>query len=206
MQRFAQWGAFLVLVPLLVFGLQGCSDARLEPLSEDAVILAFGDSLTVGVGTDAQQNYPSVLAQLSGRKVVAAGVSGEVSAQGRERLVSELARVRPDLLILLHGGNDILRNRSAAELKANLEAMIGLARQEGVQVVLLGVPEKSLFSDAAPVYVELAEQHDLVFIEDLLSDLLRDSSMKSDAIHLNTQGYRALAEGIYRVLQQEGAL
>jgi lysophospholipase L1-like esterase len=206
MQRFAQWGAFLVLVPLLVFGLQGCSDARLEPLSEDAVILAFGDSLTVGVGTDAQQNYPSVLAQLSGRKVVAAGVSGEVSAQGRERLASELARVRPDLLILLHGGNDILRNRSAAELKANLEAMIGLARQEGVQVVLLGVPEKSLFSDAAPVYVELAEQHDLVFIEDLLSDLLRDSSMKSDAIHLNTQGYRALAEGIYRVLQQEGAL
>lgn len=206
MQRFAQWGAFLVLVPLLVFGLQGCSDARLEPLSEDAVILAFGDSLTVGVGTDAQQNYPSVLAQLSGRKVVAAGVSGEVSAQGRERLVSELARVRPDLLILLHGGNDILRNRSAAELKANLEAMIGLARQEGVQVVLLGVPEKSLFSAAAPVYVELAEQHDLVFIEDLLSDLLRDSSMKSDAIHLNTQGYRALAEGIYRVLQQEGAL
>jgi lysophospholipase L1-like esterase len=206
MQRFAQWGAFLVLVPLLVFGLQGCSDARLEPLSEDAVILAFGDSLTVGVGTDAQQNYPSVLAQLSGRKVVAAGVSGEVSAQGRERLAIELARVRPDLLILLHGGNDILRNRSAAELKANLEAMIGLARQEGVQVVLLGVPEKSLFSDAAPVYVELAEQHDLVFIEDLLSDLLRDSSMKSDAIHLNTQGYRALAEGIYRVLQQEGAL
>jgi lysophospholipase L1-like esterase len=158
------------------------------------------------VGTDAQQNYPSVLAQLSGRKVVAAGVSGEVSAQGRERLAIELARVRPDLLILLHGGNDILRNRSAAELKANLEAMIGLARQEGVQVVLLGVPEKSLFSDAAPVYVELAEQHDLVFIEDLLSDLLRDSAMKSDAIHLNTQGYRALAEGIYRVLQQEGAL
>jgi lysophospholipase L1-like esterase len=206
MQRFAQWGAFLVLVPLLVFGLQGCSDERLEQLSEDAVILAFGDSLTVGVGTDAQQNYPSVLAQLSGRKVVAAGVSGEVSAQGRERLVSELARVRPDLLILLHGGNDILRNRSAAELKANLEAMIGLARQECVQVVLLGVPEKSLFSAAAPVYVELAEQHDLVFIEDLLSDLLRDSSMKSDAIHLNTQGYRALAEGIYRVLQQEGAL
>jgi lysophospholipase L1-like esterase len=206
MQRFAQWGAFLVLVPLLVFGLQGCSDERLEQLSEDAVILAFGDSLTVGVGTDAQQNYPSVLAQLSGRKVVAAGVSGEVSAQGRERLASELARVRPDLLILLHGGNDILRNRSESELKANLEAMISLARQEGVQVVLLGVPEKSLFSAAAPVYVELAEQHDLVFIEDLLSDLLRDSSMKSDAIHLNTQGYRALAEGIYRVLQQEGAL
>lgn len=206
MQKFTRWGAFLVLVPLLVFGLQGCSDERLEPLSEDAVILAFGDSLTLGVGTDAPQNYPSVLAQLSGRKVVAAGVSGEVSAQGRERLAAELVRVRPDLLILLHGGNDILRNRSAAELKANLEAMISLARQEDVQVVLLGVPEKSLFSAAAPVYVELAEQHDLVFIEDLLSDLLRDSSMKSDAIHLNTQGYRALAEGIYRVLQQEGAL
>jgi len=194
------------LLMLGVILLQGCSDERLEPLGTNAVILAFGDSLTVGVGTSEQQNYPAVLSQLSGRQVVAAGVSGEVSELGLKRLPDELSRVRPDLLLLLHGGNDILRNQSPAALKANLSEMIELAQAQGVQVVLLGVPEKKLFSDAAPLYSELAQQHDLVFIEDLLSGLLRDSAMKSDAVHLNAQGYRALAEEIYRVLQEEGAL
>ncbi len=198
----------LIRTVLLLGGflLQGCSDSRLEPLSDSAVILAFGDSLTVGVGASTAQNYPSILGQLSGKNVVASGVSGEVSAQGRERLKDELARVRPDLLILLHGGNDILRNRPDAELARNLDAMILQAQGLGIPVVLLGVPEKRLFSDAAPLYAELAERHDLVFIEDLLAGLLRNPAMKSDAVHLNARGYRALAEGIHRVLQEEGAL
>ncbi len=195
--------AALLMVLML---LQGCSDNRLEPLSDSAVILAFGDSLTVGVGTSESDSYPAVLARITGRQVVSAGVSGEVSALGLQRLPDELARVRPDLLILLHGGNDILRNGSTYELASNLDAMITLAKAEQVPVVLLGVPEKKLFSSSAPLYGELAQQHDLVFIEDLLSDLLRDSTMKSDAVHLNSQGYRALAEGIHRTLQEEGAL
>lgn len=186
--------------------LQGCSDNRLEPLGDSAVILAFGDSLTVGVGAPESDSYPAVLARITGRQVVSAGVSGEVSALGLQRLPDELARVRPDLLILLHGGNDILRNGSTYELASNLDAMITLAKAEQVPVVLLGVPEKKLFSSSAPLYGELAQQHNLVFIEDLLSDLLRDSAMKSDAVHLNSQGYRALAESIHRTLQEEGAL
>ncbi len=195
--------AVLLLGVLL---LQGCSDNQLEPLGEQSVILAFGDSLTVGVGASAEQSYPNVLGQLSGRRVVSSGVSGEISALGLERLPGELARVRPSLLILLHGGNDILRNRSTAELENNLDAMIVLAQEQQIPVVLLGVPEKRLFSDAAPLYGALAERHNLVFIEDLLAGLLRQQGMKSDAVHLNARGYRVLAEGIHKVLQEKGAL
>lgn len=200
MKRFVA----LALVSLSL--LTGCSSDQLDPLGRNAVILAFGDSLTVGVGTSEQQNYPAVLSQLTDRQVVASGVSGEVSSQGLQRLPGELERVRPDLLILLHGGNDILRNGSAQTLEQNLEAMINLAQAKNIPVVLVGVPEKRLFSDAAPLYSELAERHDLVFIEDLLADLLRESSMKSDAVHLNEQGYRALAQGIHQALQDAGAL
>ncbi|WP_417532814.1 GDSL-type esterase/lipase family protein [Marinobacterium stanieri] len=200
MKRFVA----LALVSLSL--LTGCSSDQLDPLGRNAVILAFGDSLTVGVGTSEQQNYPAVLSQLTDRQVVASGVSGEVSSQGLQRLPGELERVRPDLLILLHGGNDILRNGSAQTLEQNLEAMINLAQSRDIPVVLVGVPEKRLFSDAAPLYSELAERHDLVFIEDLLADLLRESSMKSDAVHLNEQGYRALAQGIHQALQDAGAL
>lgn len=197
---------FVTLALMSLSLLTGCSSDQLDPLGRNAVILAFGDSLTVGVGTSEQQNYPAVLSQLTDRQVIASGVSGEVSSKGLQRLPGELERVRPDLLILLHGGNDILRNGSAQTLEQNLEAMINLAQSKDIPVVLVGVPEKRLFSDAAPLYSELAERHDLVFIEDLLADLLRESSMKSDAVHLNEQGYRALAQGIHQALQDAGAL
>lgn len=197
---------FVALALMSLSLLTGCSSDQLDPLGRNAVILAFGDSLTVGVGTSEQQNYPAVLSQLTDRQVIASGVSGEVSSKGLQRLPGELERVRPDLLILLHGGNDILRNGSAQTLEQNLEAMINLAQSKDIPVVLVGVPEKRLFSDAAPLYSELAERHDLVFIEDLLADLLRESSMKSDAVHLNEQGYRALAQGIHQALQDAGAL
>ncbi len=193
----------LMLMTLVM--LPGCSSDRLEFLNSSAVILAFGDSLTEGVGTSNEQAYPAVLAQLSGRTVISSGVPGEVSSEGLNRLPAELERIKPDLLILLHGGNDILRNQSPQALKQNLDAMISLAQSQDIPVLLIGVPEKKLFSDAAPLYSELAERHNLVFIEDLLSELLREPGMKSDSVHLNAQGYRALAQGIYDALQEAGA-
>ena len=70
----------------------------------------------------------------------------------------------------------------------------------------MGVPEKSLFGGAAPFYDELAAEFGLVYIPDRLSDLLRSTGNKSDLIHLNAKGYRALAETIYEQLQASGAL
>lgn len=83
--------------------------------------------------------------------------------------------------------------------------MIRAAQSRGVQVVLIGVPEKRLFSDSAPFYRELADQYDLAFHPDLVADLLRSPSKKSDPIHLNTQGYAVMAEGIYELLRENGA-
>ncbi|MDW3096435.1 MAG: GDSL-type esterase/lipase family protein [Gammaproteobacteria bacterium] len=190
-----------------LFLLQACSDSiSLMPIPQDGVILAFGDSLTVGVGVSDAHSYPAVLAQLAGRKVVSSGISGEETTQGLARLPGVMDDVNPDLLILLQGGNDILRNRSLQKTKQNLAAMIELAQSSGVQIVLIGVPEKKLFSDMAPLYEELAEQYNLVLANDLLSNLLRDNEYKSDAVHLNQQGYRVLAESIHKLLVKHGAL
>lgn len=194
------------LIVCLLF-LQACSDSiSLTPIPQDGVILAFGDSLTVGVGTSDAYSYPTVLAQLSGRKVVGAGVSGEETTQGIIRLPAVMDKTDPNLLILLQGGNDILRNKNLHNTKKNLAAMIELAQARGVQVVLIGVPEKKIFSDVAPLYEELAEQYGLVFADDLLSGLLRDNEYKSDAVHLNQQGYQVLAESIHQMLVKHGAL
>lgn len=198
---------FLYFLIVCVPFLQACSDSNsLMPIPQDGVILAFGDSLTVGVGTSEAYSYPIVLSELASRQVVSAGVSGEETSQGLSRLPDVIDDVSPDLLILLQGGNDILRNRNLQKTKQNLATMIELAQSRGVQVVLIGVPEKKLFSDVAPLYEELAEQYNLVFADDLLSGLLRDNEYKSDAVHLNQHGYRVMAESIHKLLVKHGAL
>jgi lysophospholipase L1-like esterase len=193
--------AALVLALLL-----GCGQPELTPIPANGTILAFGDSLTLGVGTTEANSYPAVLAQLSGRRVVNAGVSGEVTSEGLARLSQVLKRTDPALMILLEGGNDILRNEPPAGIKRNLAAMIELAESRGVEVVLIGVPERSLFSVVAPLYGELAAEHSLVFEGSLLGRLLRSPGYKSDAVHFNADGYRIMAEEIFALLSDHGAL
>lgn len=197
---------FLVSI-LCAFLLLACSDSpTLNPLTDNDIILAFGDSLTVGVGTSENNNYPTVLALLSDMQVVGSGVSGEETTQGLQRLPRVLDDVQPSLVILLEGGNDILRNRSVQQIKSNLASMIEIIQSREIDVLLVGVPEKKLFSDVAPLYEELAEEYQLVLADDQLSSLLRNNEYKSDAVHLNSQGYRMLAESIHNLLVKHGAL
>lgn len=191
---------------IFLFVLTACSSSKLEPLGLKGTILAFGDSLTVGVGTDIESSYPSVLAELSGLEVVNSGISGETSSEGLKRLPRELDRIKPDLLILIEGGNDILRNINSSVIKENLKQMIELSKKRGIPVVLIGIPEKSLFSNSAPFYAELADEHDLVFESRLIGDLQRSPSLKSDRVHFNKLGYRKMGESIYGLLKENGAL
>lgn len=192
---------------LAVMSLSACSPGpQLSSLDNDAVILAFGDSLTAGKGVAKIDNYPSVLAQLSGRQVINAGVSGETTEQGRQRLPALLKEHQPELVILLEGGNDILRNKPAAEIKANLQSMIELIQQHNSDIVLVSVPEKKLFSSSAPWYAELAETHNIVLEESIIADLLGDRQYKSDSVHFNKAGYRELALRLNKTLQKHGAI
>ena len=198
--------ASVILLALLI-SVSGCSEqAELRYLQPDSTILAFGDSLTQGVGSTDGGNYPNQLQQLSERKVINAGISGEVSTEGLQRLPELLSQYQPALLILLEGGNDILRNQNKTQLKNNLAQMIELAQQQNTDVVLIAVPEKKLFSDSAPLYQELAEQYQLILEPKIIAELLRNNRYKSDPIHFNNLGYQQLAIRINNLLREHNAL
>ena len=189
--------------------LYACSNdtPRLPLLAENTVILAFGDSLTYGSGAKENQSYPAVLSKLTGRNVINAGIPGEVSAQGLERLPALLDRYRPELLLLCHGGNDLLRRISSTITRANIESMIDAALQRNIPVLLIGVPKPGLiFLDSAEIYSEIAEKYNLVYEGEVLPDVQSDSDLKSDQIHPNADGYQRIAAAIYRLMTESGAL
>src|SRR5919106_3700460 len=131
---FPRW----LFVVLLIWG---CSERpKLERLSADAVVLAFGDSLTFGTGASDEESYPAQLERLIGRRVVRAGVPGEVTAQALERLPQALDEHSPRLVVLCIGGNDFLRRLSMAEAESNVRAMVKLARSRNIDIVLIGTP------------------------------------------------------------------
>ena len=193
------------LIGLVLF-VAACSNTELQPLKSGDVIVAFGDSLTAGKGVSEAQAYPAVLSELTGYSVVNAGISGETTQEGLSRLPEVLDRENPTLLILFEGGNDILRNYDLSETKQNLDAMITMAKNQGVQVALVGVPRKQLFSRTASFYSELAQAHKLPLEDDIVASLLRKPAMKSDNVHFNESGYRALAVAIAQMLKDAGLL
>ncbi len=182
------------------------SSNDLPRLSSSAVILSFGDSLTKGKGADDHQSYPAILQNLTNRKVINAGINGEISEEGLNRLPALLEQHSPDLLILCHGGNDILQKRDLNIMGENVRKMIAMAAQRNIPVVLLGVPRPGLFLSSDEIYSKIADETSVVFIEDLIPDVLSDKSLKSDIAHPNSNGYEQIAKTIYDVLQDHGAI
>ena len=179
----------------------------LNKLPDDAVILAFGDSLTYGTGASAEHDYPNILAGLSGREVINAGVPGELSGEGRQRLPQLLDQYQPDLLILIHGGNDILKKMPAEQTLDNLKAMIGFAKQRKIAVIMMGVPQFGLvFLHSAAIYEQVAKAESVPVDLDTLPTILATNALKTDPVHPNDQGYQQLAERIVALLQEQGAL
>ena len=200
--------ALVWLCLLWVLLLAGCgvTQPALPHLGPDDVVLAFGDSLTYGTGVDAAHSYPAQLGQLIGHKVVVAGVPGEVTAQGVMRLPGVLVTVQPKLLLLCLGGNDLLHKLDAVTIATNLRTMVYEARQRGIAVVLIGVPEPKLFGGVPKYYADIAAKADIPYEGKVLKTVLFDNTKKSDPIHPNAAGYRMIADALAKLLHQTGAV
>lgn len=200
------WESILLLLIISLTVTSCGSSGELPRLSTDAVILSFGDSLTRGKGAEDHQSYPALLQSLTNRKVINAGRSGEVSEDGLNRLPSLLDQHTPDLLILCHGGNDILQKKDLIKMGENIRKMISIAEERNIPVVLLGVPRPGLFLSSAEIYSEIAESTGVIFIEDLIADVLSDNALKYDIAHPNDAGYQVIAEEVYSILKDTGAI
>ena len=195
-------------VLLLATCLAGCGGKtpRLDKLGATDVIVAFGDSLTYGTGAKAEESYPAVLEQLIGRTVVRAGVPGEVTAGGLNRLPGVLDEHRPRLVIVCLGGNDMLRKGAPANIEANLREILKTIKARGADAMLVGVPAPGLITSAPKFYEKLAQEFSIPYESKIVTSVLYKPELKSDPVHPNAAGYRKMAEAIAGLLRDAGAL
>jgi len=198
----------VVTALLIALLLGGCGEKvpRVAAVGPDEVIVAFGDSLTYGTGAAESESYPVVLAQLIGRRVVRAGVPGEVTAQGLVRLPQVIEEHQPALVIVCLGGTDMLRKLDEAQIRSNLRQIIRTLRDRGIAVVLVGVPKPALLTSAAAFYSELAKEYRIPYEGKILNHIMHQLDLRSDAIHPNAKGYRRMAEAIAELLREAGAI
>lgn len=230
------WSKIAVLGAALL-ALAGCGDSAEEaaPQGEIAAdgkpalpaipvmgperrIIAFGDSLFAGYGVDPRDAYPEKLENALRAKginadVINAGVSGDTTAAGLNRLEFTLASQKdtpPALFILELGGNDMLRGLPPEEARANLEKMLTILKAQKVPVLLMGMrappnygPDYQAAFDA--MYRDLAKQYGASLIPFWLEDIYQDPSLfQADKIHPTAQGIERLVAST--IGEVEGAL
>jgi len=174
------------------------------------VIVAFGNSLTAGFGADPGESYPDFLQkdldQRGARyRIVNAGVSGDTTTDGLER-VATVTALKPAIVIVEFGGNDGLRGLPVSTTRANLEQIITTLRKAGAKIVLAGMtlppnygPEYIHSFEA--VYKDLAKQYRLPLIPFLLSGVGgHPALMQRDGIHPTGEGNRIVAGNVLEAL------
>lgn len=189
------------------------SVAAPAPSAAAPTILMLGTSLTAGLGLQPEDAYPALVqdridAAGLPHQVVNAGVSGETSA-GALRRLDWLMRQEFDVLLLETGANDMLRGMDLDSTRANLQAIVDRVRTDRPQaeIVIAGMlapPNlgREYAERFARIYVELADENDLVIIPFLLDGVGGEPEMnQSDGIHPNEEGAARVAENVWAVLE-----
>lgn len=175
-------------------------------------IIAFGDSLTAGFGLLEKESYPYLLQQKLDAdgyiyELVNAGVSGDTSIGGLERVDWILEQEKVEILILELGANDLLRRMPVANMKRNLSKIIEKAKKKNVKVLLCGMlAPPSVGSEYQreyqAVFPDLATQHKVEFLPFLLENVALNKDLNQpDGIHPNAKGAVIMTENIYKALK-----
>ena len=226
LRRLSMVPALSVLLLLAGCGSPAPAPEPAEEAASDAVaadipvmgperrILAFGNSLFAGYNVAQEDSYPSKLeaslrAQGVNARVTNAGVSGDTTAAGLQRLAFTLdaQQEKPDLFILELGGNDLLRGIQPAETRANLEAMLTELGARDIPVLLMGMRAPPNFAqfqaDFDALYPALAKEYGAQLVPFFLEPIYdKPQLIQPDRIHPTEEGIETLVGATVGAVQQ----
>ena len=177
----------------------------------ERIVVAFGDSLTAGLGVMPDESYP---AQLQARlradgyayRVVNAGASGDTTAGGLRR-VDWALKNKPDIVIVALGANDAMRGQDLASVRANLDGIVARFQKAGARVLVVGMEVPPNYgaryaADFRRLYVEMAHKRGAAFMPFLLDGVAGNPRLnQGDGIHPTAEGYRIVVDRLWPYLE-----
>ena len=191
-----------ILVIFLILSIQTLAWAAPKTL------LILGDSLTEGYGVKQSEAFPALIDERLKKekinwKVKSAGSSGSTSASGLER-IKWLSKSKPDLILLLLGSNDGLRGVKPEDTEKNLNATVGWAKENKIEIVLgqLYMPPnygKDYTRSFEKVFKSVAEKNKIPLADFLLNNVAGKPDLNQpDGIHPNEKGHKIVADNLYK--------
>ena len=178
---------------------------QIPVMGREIRVLALGDSLFTGYGLEEGESYPARLeAALRARginaRIANAGVSGDTSAAGQQRLAFTLDSQpqAPDLVLISLGGNDMLRSLPPQQTRASLEEMLQELATRKIDTLLLGMlaaPNlgQNYVDEFNAIYPSLAKKYDVDLVPFFLQPLMdRADLVQDDKVHPNVAGIEAM--------------
>jgi acyl-CoA thioesterase I len=214
LKLLARYGALIAIIQ----GLSACGQSPVadappkqpkaaEQTQYDKLVVAFGDSLYAGYRLGPTEGLaPQLQAALQAKGINArvhnAGVSGDTTAAGKQRLTFVLDNLerKPDLVVLGLGGNDMLRGIKPDQTRANMRAMLDELKKRDIDVVLTGMlASPNMGPDYAssfnPIFPELAKAYGTPLLPFFLDGVVTDKAlMLDDGIHPNAKGLAKVVE------------
>lgn len=189
----------LALLVLYFNFISGCTKRQIRNIdSRGTNIICFGDSLTFGYGAETKESYPVVLSKMIQNPVINAGIDGDTSSEALKRLDSDVLERDPLLVIIEFGGNDFLRKIPREDTVNNIKEMIEMIQAKGAMVAIVDISAGIFLGEYRQAFYNLAIEKGAIFIPRVLSGILTNPSLKSDFLHPNAEGYKIVAQCVYR--------
>ncbi|MBM3246365.1 MAG: arylesterase [Candidatus Omnitrophica bacterium] len=191
----------LFLSSCVVLLLSACAKREIKNVdSRGENIICFGDSITFGYGAESDEDYPSRLGEMTKIPVINAGIDGDTSIEALKRLKSDVLSRSPLLVIIEFGGNDFLRQIPKETTIRNINEMIDKIQAKGAMAAVVDISAGMFLKEYRRKFAEIAQEKKAIFIPGILSGIITNPSLKSDFIHPNGNGYKAIAQRIYSTI------
>ncbi len=189
---FKKFFLFLFLVCVMV----SCSNNKQIKFNN---IVCFGDSLTEGYGATEGKSYPYYLQQLVNVPVINKGIDGNTTKDGLDRL-DDILQFKNALVIVEFGANDFFHQVPMSQTKKNIESIIKSLKQNNDIVVLVSTEDNHLLiaNNLYDTLKTVAKENNILFIDGILNEIWNDRSLFSDEVHPNSDGYKLVADKIYK--------
>jgi len=191
----------VILLGCSVIGFSACAKKEVKNINSSGEnIICFGDSITFGYGVRPGEDYPSILSKMVNMPVINAGLDGDTSISAFKRIEKDVLDREPFLVLIEFCGNDFLKDISQDITVNNIRAMALKAQGQGAITAIVDVSAGLFLRDYRLKFSELARETGSIFIPAVLSGIITNPSMKSDFMHPNKEGYKIVAQRVYRAI------